>query len=175
MGLTIYNEQTLSVTVPTALVSWFTNIPATTRVVYDTVSHDGSAPGPNYGYAFSTEHDPNKVTYHTVTLSGLTAGVRYYWRAISSASPEKMGIEVSFIASENPQVLGFQQGTGAGAGSSGTPSTGATDENVKVLGFEHLPDTGGDLSYYFTVVTMLASLILIVTGLGWIVALRKTT
>lgn len=79
------------------VVTWLTNKPATSRVIYDTVPHPdlSSASAPNYGYAFSTVLDENKVTGHSVTISGLTPGTTYYLRPLSSASPEKYGIETA--------------------------------------------------------------------------------
>ncbi|OJI09272.1 MAG: hypothetical protein COV08_01585 [Candidatus Vogelbacteria bacterium CG10_big_fil_rev_8_21_14_0_10_49_38] len=69
-------------------ITWDTNIPATSRVIYDTVSHPGtpdSAAAPNFGYANSTtEADvTTKVTNHSVTITGLAPGTKYYFRVLS--------------------------------------------------------------------------------------------
>ncbi|MFA6428387.1 MAG: DUF4215 domain-containing protein [Candidatus Buchananbacteria bacterium] len=81
----------------TIIVTWFTTHAATSRVVYDTVPHSGSSLGapPNYGYAYSTIEDENKVTFHMVTLTGLLPKTKYYIRPISHGSPEVFGDEVS--------------------------------------------------------------------------------
>lgn len=102
--LTIHTENTITADSDRATVSWFTNIPATTRVIYDTVSHPTLGSPPNYGYAFSTVEDTNLVVYHVVELTGLTPGQTYYWRAVSSASPERVGKEVSFKTLEEQTV-----------------------------------------------------------------------
>jgi len=94
----IFNEQNGEITTATAIVNWYTNLVGTSRVVYDTVSHSDYTLGtaPNYGYAYSTSEDSNKVTAHSVTITGLTPGVDYYWRAISHGSGEAWSREVLF-------------------------------------------------------------------------------
>jgi uncharacterized repeat protein (TIGR01451 family) len=79
-----------------ATISWLTNKSATTRVVYDTISHPNAdiVGAPNYGYASSSELISKKTTGHSVTLTDLVPGETYYFRPISSASPEKIGIEL---------------------------------------------------------------------------------
>jgi hypothetical protein len=62
--------------------------PASSRVIYDTVSHASAvgAAGSNYGYAnttVATDVAPNGVTAHAVTISGLAPATTYYFRAIS--------------------------------------------------------------------------------------------
>jgi hypothetical protein len=78
---------------------------ATTRMIYDTVSHLIFGSAPNYGYAFSTTQDPTQTTLHTVTLTGLTPGATYYWRAVANQAGggEVLGKELSFVA---PAVQG---------------------------------------------------------------------
>ena len=95
-GLIIFNEENTRVETDRVILTWFTNYPATSRVIYDTVSHSTIGAPPNYGYAFSTPEDSNKVTFHRVILTGLTPGVTYYWRAISHRSPEAWSKELSF-------------------------------------------------------------------------------
>lgn len=72
-----------------ATITWTTNKPATSRVIYDTASHVSivGATAPNYGYANSTavaDQSP-KVTEHSVTLSGLSANTQYFFRVISES------------------------------------------------------------------------------------------
>jgi hypothetical protein len=74
-------------------------------VIYDTAAHPvflGSPP--NYGYVFSTIEDPAKVTFHTVTITGLTPGVTYFWRAVSHGSPETLGNELAFGTIALPKI-----------------------------------------------------------------------
>lgn len=95
--LIIFNEKIEKVFRTSAIVSWSTNLPATSRVVYDTVPHASGTP-PNYGYAFSTIEVPNKITQHIMMITGLIPGQTYYWRPISHTSPqEAVGDELLFI------------------------------------------------------------------------------
>lgn len=87
--------QILSVDVPeelitetTAVVRWTTNLPSTSRVIYDSQSHQdiSGENAPNYGYAFTTgptDTDP-MVTEHEVTVSGLSPNTQYFFRVIST-------------------------------------------------------------------------------------------
>lgn len=58
----------------TAVVTWTTNEPATSRVLYGTTEALGS----------QTPVNPNQVTSHSVTISGLEPETRYYCRAVSA-------------------------------------------------------------------------------------------
>jgi hypothetical protein len=85
--LTISNISVTDITKTSAVIHWTTNRAATSRVIYDTVSHPdiSGASAPNYGYANSTgtsDTDP-KVTEHSVSVTGLTADTQYYFRVIS--------------------------------------------------------------------------------------------
>jgi len=93
--LVIFNEKVEQVFGTSAIVSWATNLPATSRVVYDTATHTLGGP-PNYGYAFSTIEDPTKVTSHLMMITSLAPGLTYYWRPVSHTSPaEAVGNELS--------------------------------------------------------------------------------
>lgn len=74
-------------------VTWTTDRPTTSRVVFDTVSHSTLGTDANYGYASSTVEDTNKVTDHSVTINGLSPGTPYYYRVISHGSPTAVGGE----------------------------------------------------------------------------------
>lgn len=85
----ISNIQVTNVTTSGATITWTTNIPATSRVIYDTVSHVGTGGAttgtkPNYDYANSSVIDNTKVTSHSVTLSGLSANTQYFFRVLSA-------------------------------------------------------------------------------------------
>ncbi|MEX0919029.1 MAG: PKD domain-containing protein [Candidatus Paceibacterota bacterium] len=76
------------ITANSAIVRWTTNKPATSRVIYDTVSRAGALNmnlAPNYGYAHftGTVNTSPMVTEHAVTVSGLSASTQYFFRAIS--------------------------------------------------------------------------------------------
>ena len=119
-GLVIQNEAAVTVTNTTATVVWNTSFESTSRVVYGTVPgvFDFSLP-PNYGYLFSTlEFDtpanPNGVTFHSITITGLTPSTSYYFRTISHASPDTISKEASFT------TLGIPPGGGSGLPPSGS-------------------------------------------------------
>lgn len=93
---TISAETSSAVTATTATIIWTTDDLSTSRVVYDTVSHQVLGAMPNYGYANSTVEDATKVTAHSVGLTGLVSGMTYYYRTVSHGSPEAVGTEGSF-------------------------------------------------------------------------------
>jgi cysteine-rich repeat protein len=96
--ISIFNARVSDVSGTKATVSWYTNVPATSRVIYDTVLHSVLGEVPNYGYAFSTaeQDSADKVIFHEVTITGLTQGIDYYWRPVSHGSPEVLGDELNF-------------------------------------------------------------------------------
>jgi len=81
----ITNIATSNITQTGVTITWTTDIVSTSRVIYDTTSHPDitGQTAPNFGYAASTATDSNKVTSHSVTLSGLNPGTKYYFRVIS--------------------------------------------------------------------------------------------
>ncbi len=77
------------------LVSWLSNVPATSRVIYDEFEHSDIQPAPNYGYANSTPQYDTNSTYHSVQIDGLTTGVLYHFRPVIVANGQEMyGYEV---------------------------------------------------------------------------------
>jgi len=77
------------------LISWLSNVPATSRVVYDEFDHTDIGQAPNYGYANSTQQYNNNSTYHSVQIDGLTIGLLYRFRpVIVSNGQEVYGYEV---------------------------------------------------------------------------------
>lgn len=110
--LVIFNE-TIIARYTSATINWQTNKLATSRVIYDTVSHSdlSGKESPNYGYTFSTIEDSNKINPHSVFIDGLEPDTVYYFRPVSKASPEKYGRELSFKTSQNEDdiiVLGLE-------------------------------------------------------------------
>lgn len=103
----ISQEQTAEHSSDSAIITWTTDRPATSRVIYDTVSHPklgtSTCPSPLedlncYGYAFSTPEQDlvPMVREHSVTITGLSPETTYYYRTVSRASPEQIGQEQSF-------------------------------------------------------------------------------
>ncbi|OGY43194.1 MAG: hypothetical protein A3B89_00880 [Candidatus Buchananbacteria bacterium RIFCSPHIGHO2_02_FULL_40_13] len=109
VGLIIYNEAEINVGATTATITWLTNYSATSRVIYSAENepHDFDYTNPpNYGYAHSTTDDLSKVVSHQVELTGLTPGTLYYYRAVSQASPDTVGLNQSFTTAGNkPEPL----------------------------------------------------------------------
>ena len=104
LNLEISQEQSASVVDGSITITWLTNHLATSRVVYDNVSHPNifGESAPNYGYQWSTletDNDP-MVTGHSVFIDGLTSGT-YYFRPISHGSPEVYGDEIVFEITGN--------------------------------------------------------------------------
>lgn len=70
----------------TALITWETDMEATTQVEY----------GPTPGYGNSTPLDDGPRKFHVATLTGLTAGATYYYLAVSIAGSEEYSRGCSF-------------------------------------------------------------------------------
>ena len=146
-GLNIHTEATTPDSPTEVTITWFTNVAATSRVVYDTVSHDPvTEAGPNYGYAASNTEDPTEVTFHSMTITGLTPDTTYYFRPVSSDDADTArGIELTIsVTDDGIVVLGENTDpTPGGSGGpeptpptgGGTPPTsGGTVEQPEVLG-----------------------------------------
>ena len=106
----ILNETIIvkNITQTSATIEWMTNYFSTSRVIYSaqTEPHDFDANDnlgdlPVYGFAHtSPEYDNNPmVTYHSVTITGLTPGTVYYFHAISHASPDIISQQHTFLTS----------------------------------------------------------------------------
>lgn len=118
-------ETSSSVTATSTTITWTTDDPATSRVIYDTVSHGELGAAPNYGYANSTvEADTShKVTSHSVSVSGLTASTTYFFRTVSHGSPESVSSEKSFATTTSGGGGTTSGGGGGGGGGTGSPGT----------------------------------------------------
>lgn len=137
----ISSEASSSVTSSSITVTWTTDDPATSRVIYDTVSHDPANPTldipfDKYGYANTTdEFDTSpKVTSHSVSLTGLTSGTTYYYRTVSHGSPEAVSEEKTFATSAASSDGGGGGGTSSssgGGGGDGSPGTAPVCSDTK--------------------------------------------
>jgi len=140
----VSNEATTGIGTDSFTVTWTTDKPTTSRVVYDIVSHPVLGVVPDYGYAYSTATfniDPGKVTSHSVTITGLNSGTTYYFRTVSSGSPTTVGEELSVRT--------------------GAVSAAETENNGEVLGASLLPDTGtGVLNLAFASLAFAAGVLL---------------
>ena len=135
-ALEIASEQKADVSTNSVTIQWTTSHLATSRVLYDTVSHPDPITGtaPNYGYANSTTEDTAIVTNHSVIMNGLSAGTTYYMRPVSHGSPEILGDEIAITTNTQPS-------SGGGGGGGG----GYTYSSVKAItafGFTNPAVTG---------------------------------
>jgi hypothetical protein len=99
MAPVISGESFTTLSTDSVTVTWTTDRLATSRVIYDTVSHSTLDMGdPNYGYAFSTSLSDTspEVINHSVTISGLASGTNYFYRVVSTGSPAAIGSENYF-------------------------------------------------------------------------------
>jgi hypothetical protein len=94
----ISNQSSTTPSSSEAIISWTTDRPTSSRVIYDTTSHPLLGEAPNYDYAFSSStYDLSpKVLAHSVTLTGLAAGTTYYYRIVSEGSPAAVSEEKTF-------------------------------------------------------------------------------
>lgn len=65
------------------LVTWYSTLPASGRVVYGTSAQDVPGPQPDYGYSLTSNESSDNSTYHSAIISGLKAGTLYYFRPVS--------------------------------------------------------------------------------------------
>lgn len=80
-----------------AVITWTTNLQATSMVVYDVIPHGSSTTVvlPT-DYALATSKTTAFVTSHSVTVQGLIAGKTYYFRPYSDRSDDtELGIELT--------------------------------------------------------------------------------
>jgi len=140
----IFNPTIRSISDTSVIVSWFTNVPATSRVVYDIIPHYEIGSPPNYGYAYSTVEDANMVTLHEVTITGLLPGTTYYWRPISSASPDTYGEEMTFTTSKSGETVNPETPTEENPGEAeGTEENEESEESEEASGIEAAEGTMG--------------------------------
>ena len=94
-ALSIYNETNVIPTETSVTITWTTSYAATSQVIYGAENelhvlnlNDNTGTPPLYGYAHTTpEYDvATRVVYHSITITGLTPGTTYYYRAVSHGS-----------------------------------------------------------------------------------------
>jgi len=109
-GLSILDEsvRVTEIGETSVTINWTTSYFSTSQVIYGTgiEAHaldlsDNMGTPPRYGYSHTTpEYDTSpKVTAHSVTITGLTPGTTYYFRAVSHASLA-ISQQFSFTTSE---------------------------------------------------------------------------
>ncbi len=118
--LEIFDEEVTGVGLHSVTITWQTSHLATSRVIYDTVSHPSvlSASPPNYGYAFSTVEDSTKVIETFGDMNRFGFDTDYYFRPVSHGSPEVEGAEIDAgtQSASNGGGGGFSGSNGGGGG-----------------------------------------------------------
>ncbi|USN96388.1 MAG: chitobiase/beta-hexosaminidase C-terminal domain-containing protein [Candidatus Nomurabacteria bacterium] len=135
----ITNEASVHATTNSFVLEWDTDEATTSRVVYDTVSHSTLVDNNvNYGYAFSTVEDSNRVTHHSVLVTGLTPGTTYYFRTVSHGSPVAVSDEVNGTTTKVVKKGSTDNGTPVYQVTTGASSANGTNtaDNSDVLGTE---------------------------------------
>jgi len=78
------------------MLSWQTNIPATSRVVYGSESRAVIGAAPNYGYEAQTAETVQISGTHSVTVTGLNESQKYFFRPVAKAPNVAEGIGNEF-------------------------------------------------------------------------------
>lgn len=108
LGPSIYEQKIEEIGDTYVIISWFTDYPSSSRVIYDTISHSSLDFPPNYGYNFSTQEldiGPKVIT-HRIRIDGLKSQTSYFYRVVSRGSPERTSGEFSFATKKtSPEAL----------------------------------------------------------------------
>ena len=81
--IVVHNSQATQINDSTILITWFSNMPGTSRVLYGLNSLTSIGEAPNYGYPFSSIEDNKQVSYHSMIINGLKTGQVYYFKPLS--------------------------------------------------------------------------------------------
>lgn len=106
LGVSLSSITVNQINESSVLVSWLSNVPATSRVIYDMSEHLSMGAAPNYGYVNSTREYANNSTYHSVVIDGLQAGELYYFRPVIRANGQEVyGYEVRMAPLFATQII----------------------------------------------------------------------
>lgn len=93
--LTISNEKLVVTGTTTVTVTWNTNLPADSRVVYGDATVGTVGVKPFYGYPLTTATDTTNVYNHSMVINGIPSAITSYFRPVSSnVSETVVGIEL---------------------------------------------------------------------------------
>ncbi len=96
--LAITNEKLVVSGTTSVTVTWNTNLPSDSRVVYGDASVSTLGAKPGYGYPLTTATDTTYVYNHSMVIDGVPSAIKTYFRPISStASETATGIELSRV------------------------------------------------------------------------------
>jgi hypothetical protein len=87
-----YNREATSPPPPQTTITWNTDIPATSQVVYDTTSHAS----PTAAYAYSSPVNLTPTTSHVVTITNVATNTLYFYRVKSTSTEGYLSISPEF-------------------------------------------------------------------------------
>ncbi len=141
--LIISQEQAQSVSIPasTILITWQTNLLATSQVVYGLTAGGPyilDLTAPNFGYPVATAADSLKTLNHAVVFGGLLPGATYSYRVVSRASPPTISFERQFTVPNSVEGMSLARSTqsdwSSGSNESDSePGSGASGGGVMML------------------------------------------
>ena len=189
--LIIFNEQASNISasgvIPgsgLATITWNTNIPATSQVVYG-LDSGVSYPFdintlPYFGYPSGIGEDLTKTVNHSMLLTGLTPGETYVYRVVSRASPPTISYEHEFTVPIPPGAGntitsgGEGEVLGASSGQSADGNATSTDQEVAgIFNKENMAAAlGSGWSDLISKCSLIALLILLVAYIVWRFVLR---
>ena len=125
----ISNVAATYLTDSSAIITWMTDIPASSLVNY----------GVTTSYGYSSALDPTLVTAHSVTLTGLSPGTRYVFEVVSAsaAGVSTLGADLSGLtiwAWGDSQTGGGNDGTGVNYPTSLSADLGGVPVNNEGVG-----------------------------------------
>lgn len=194
-SLIIFNEKASQITggdgsqsTGTALITWETNLPATSWVVYgpNTTTYAFNINNfPAFSYPVYTSENMTQVTYHAVLLTGLTPGRTYSYRVASRITSPTVSSEHQFTVPLLTQVgnniftnnvanaAGTEDfGQGGGQGAPGETPVASTTGLAGVLNGNLAATFLSGLGDLLSGCTLIALLILLLIYLVWSFWLR---
>ncbi len=87
-----YDREATTPPPPQTTITWVTDIPGTSQVVYDTVSHAS----PTANYAYESPIDFTLTTSHIVVLNNVATNTLYFYRVKSTSTDGYLSISPEF-------------------------------------------------------------------------------
>lgn len=124
------------------VITWDTNVSATSRVAFGTTSMKTLTLQENFGYSTSTRLYASTTKSHSVTIENLIPGITYYFRPTSKRDEgtveRTLGIELSFVPGAATSTTATTPSPVMSAASSLTPSSGGTPAVPAGTCFEYI-------------------------------------
>ena len=120
----VYNITAANITSASATISWGSNAASSSRVFYDTASHNDVS-----GYSSFTSLDTSEVLSHSQGLTGLAAGTTYHFRvqSVSAIYGTAISEDMNFLTTP---LAGGGGGGGTGGGGGGGGGAGGGSVNT---------------------------------------------